>query len=275
MRRIDLASGWTRPSTFVGNPPSIPAEQLPMFPRRLLWEQPWTGSADLHSLGEADDGRRYYLKADRSDIPVRANEWICGKLAHAVGILTPRFECVSASNGDILFGSEEIVGVKSAFDTRRLLHAPSQNELGAPLNELRGILSAIHAFDLFVNNIDRHEGNFLIRAEGAESKVYAFDFARSLFFRWPFEGFITSGETTSETWLRLRERHGFDLTAALAIVDRLGIVKPDQLNIIMSGMPRHWLSQARREELLAYCANGGWVARVAALHQGLKDGSII
>lgn len=275
MVKLMLAKGWTRPTSFTGVPPTVPAEQLALFPRKTNFEFPAPEGKDIFSLVEADNGKKYYLKADVGDTPVRASEWLAYRLAGTVGVPVPRCDFIQTLSGDIAFGSEALDGASRRAETVLFLEGRTINELGVPNPGLQASLSAIHALDLFLNNVDRHMGNFLIVPDGEDRRLYAMDFARSFFWRWPWDGFPKPDDLTSEAWTELRERHGFDLSAALAIVNRLGIISASDVEGLLAHMPAHWLSNSLQSELLAYCRGGGWAARVASLREGLGNGSIV
>jgi hypothetical protein len=116
--------------------------------------------------------------------------------------------------------------------------------------------------------------NFLVQRAGQDRTLYAFDFARSLYWGWPLSGFLNSTDVTCGAWVELRERHGFDLQAAILTVDRLAIIPHKMIESMLSQMPAHWLTAAARNDLLAYCREGHWTARAAALRKGFEDGSI-
>jgi hypothetical protein len=117
--------------------------------------------------------------------------------------------------------------------------------------------------------------NFLVVGSEEEKQLLAFDFSRAFFWRWPWNAFGASGDTTRQIWTDLRERHGFDLRAAQAILDRLELVDAMHLQRMMEKMPSHWLSTQLVTELLAYCSEGGWAARVQSLREGLENGAIV
>jgi len=272
---VVVPKGWTRPVAFTQPPPSIPSEQLVLFPRKTLLELPKTSGLDIYQFVQADNNRKYYLKLDRDGRYVRASEWLSYRLANLVGIPTPRCDCIQTFNGDIAFGSEDIAGVASRAETVRYLQTDSLTEFGRPITGLQAALSAIHVFDLFINNIDRHHQNFLVIGDGDERHLVALDFARSLFWQWPLIGFPAADELTVEAWIELRERHGFDLSAAQTTLDRIGIITEAQVVSILEQMPSHWLPQNLQDECRAYCRDGGWRARVDELRRGLEDGSIV
>jgi hypothetical protein len=270
-----LMRGWTNPITFSGPPPTIPAEQLALFPRKTLFELPMPEGKDVSAYVQADNGRKYYLKIDKGDKCIRANEWLSHQIAGMVGISTPRCDFIQTNNGDIAFGSESVDGVFNQTETILFLEKYSMIELGSAAPELRAVLSAIHALDLFLNNIDRHMGNFLIAGAGNERQLMALDFARSVFWRWPWDGFFQDGDTSAREWIDLRQRHGFDIEAALLIVRRLGVISPAQIRRMVGQMPTHWLPLSLSDDLFAYCDGGGWADRVEQLRKGLTDGSIV
>lgn len=270
-----LARGWTRPTSFTGRAPDVPAEQLALFPRKTVIELGVPDGKDIYRYVQADDGRRYYLKLDQGDKPVRANEWLSHRLASVVGVSTPRCQFIQTVSGDIAFGSEAVDGASRLMETVLYLETSSLNELGMPAPGLQAQLSAVHALDLFVCNTDRHIGNFVVVPNGNDRSLLAIDFARSLFWRWPWNGFLAADDMSSLAWAELRQRHGFDLNAASAVVRRLGIITPGEIEVMLSQMPSHWLSSADQNEFLDYCRSGRWAARVAQLLEGLGNGSIV
>lgn len=270
-----LVKGWTNPATFGGAPPVISSEQLVLFPRRTLFEYASPEGKDISAFVQADNGRGYYLKLDKGDIPVRANEWLSYRLAALVGIPTPRCDFIQTNDGDIAFGSEAVNGASKQAETILYLEKYTLMELGSSAPSLRASLSAIHTFDLFLNNVDRHFGNFLVSGHGDERQLLSIDFARSVYWRWPWTEFLKHDDTTMEAWSDLRQRHGFDIDAAVTVLDRLRIITPQQIASMIKQMPKHWLTDAARNELVAYCRDGGWAARCGLLRKGLENGSIV
>ncbi|MCW2365495.1 hypothetical protein M2341_000942 [Sphingobium sp. B7D2B] len=275
MARPRLLKGWSEPITFRGPPPAIPPEQLVLFPRKTQFELPMPEGKDVAGYIQADNNRSYYIKLDRDDNPIRANEFLSYRIADFVGIATPRCDFIQTNNGDIAFGSEAVDGFAKKAETIAFLDRYTMMEFGSSLPTFRSALSAIHALDLFINNVDRHHGNFLISGFGTERQLLALDFARSMFWRWPWADDFGSTNNSAMTWLDLRQRHGFDLSAALLVVKRLSILSADDIARMIAQMPTHWLSDALKNDLLGYCREGGWKARTELLRKGLQDGSIV
>ena len=270
-----LMKGWTDPITFSGPPPAVATEQLALFPRKTRFEYPAPDGKDITSFVQADNGLNYYLKIDKGEKTVRANEWLSYQIARIVGVLVPKCDFIQTNNGDIAFGSEAVTGAAGQAETVYYLERYTMLEFGSSAPGLQAALSSAHALDLFLNNVDRHQGNFLVVGEGDERRLLSMDFARSIFWRWPWNGFFGFDETSGTAWADMRQRHGFDLNSALTVVNRLGLIKADDISRLMDQMPTHWLGDGSRNDLLTYCRNGGWAARVATLRKGLVDGSII
>lgn len=103
-------------------------------------------------MATCDDGLDYCIKHDEGGIPIRANELICTHLARAVGIAVPTCTPVIDLDGKVLFGSQ--------------IYGDDINDNVGPFQ--RGILTTeqmehiwkTFAFDLFVNNDDRHVNNY-------------------------------------------------------------------------------------------------------------------
>jgi hypothetical protein len=191
-----------------------------------------------------------------------------------IGIPVPPFCTIRAQNGDILFGSRKLDDVSDSLETALFLREPSSNELGVLVCGLRELLSSIYVFDLFLQNVDRHLENYISTVRGTQRELFAIDFARSLFYEWPLNGFLSPDCNTRDTWRRLRVWHGFDERAAQITLNRLAAIKPPEVESVLREMPAHWLSAERRETLIAYCVEGGWMSRIDLLRQGLSNGSL-
>ena len=270
-----LAPGWTRPRLFADPPPALPREQLLLFPRHTIMElEPDPRHSDLFKFAQGDDGLWYFLKTDLGSSPTRANEWIAHRLARMIGIPVPAFCTIRARNGDVLFGSLKLDDVSDSLETAIFLREPSFNELGVLAGGLRELLSSIYTFDMFLQNIDRHLENYISVVRGTQRELFAIDFARSIFYDWPLEGFMALDCNTRDTWRHLRAWHGFDEQAAQVTLNRLAAIRPSEIESVLREMPAHWLSAERQEAFIAYCVEGGWLSRVDQLRQGLSNGSL-
>jgi hypothetical protein len=109
-------------------------------------------------------------------------------------------------------------------------------------------LAATFVFDLFINNHDRHEGNFLCCAIDGKNWIYLIDHARSLFSRGLGEFPPKSGYGTVYVASLMRGRHGFDLAAALDLADKIERVSAESIGQILESTPDEWLPPSEKGE---------------------------
>jgi len=216
---------------------------------------------------------RYYIKGDCQGSPTRASEWIGTLVADYIGITAPPPVVIQRLNGDLVFGSRRLAGVADDVITQNYLMNSANLEPNS--SSLTGILSSIYAFDLFINNVDRHFGNYLTVQDIGARRLFAFDYGRSLFFRWPWTDFPAPGDHTRICGKVLRSTHGFDVQAAHAVLDKLARVAPTVIDAFLNQMPGEWLPQPLRREFIRVWSEEGRHARINALRKGLDDGSLL
>ena len=73
----------------------------------------------------------------------------------------------------------------------------------------------------------------------------------------------------------LRQFHGFDQQAALAILDRLTRLAPASLGSFINQMPTDWLPDPTRSIFVDWWSNGGRAERLAALRTGIIGGALL
>lgn len=257
-------------------PLGIAHRQTQMFCRKADIEFPPTGdSADSMGEVEADDQHRYYIKGDAHGRLVRASEWICTHISEAVGIGAPTPSAIELRNGSIVFGSRRIALVADAPITVAYLTTPTISNLRPQAQGLRTILSSIYALDMFLNNDDRHFGNYLSVDDKGTRRLYAFDFSRALFWRWPWQGFPSVGDNTRKWGEILRAFHGFDQNAAFSTLDRLSDLAPNTIEGFINGMPSDWLPSATRAEFIDWWGSEAKYFRIQQLRAGIVDGSLL
>lgn len=108
----------------------------------------------------ADDGNLYYVKGRQTDRASLCNEWICGHLARALHLPLPPFSLLNVSQEllDEAPSEWKCLGEGLAFGSRQhtgctwLDHAQIQH---IPIN----LRIEIFAFDWWIKNIDRSDGN--------------------------------------------------------------------------------------------------------------------
>lgn len=257
-------------------PPPIDDRQLPLFARKALIEFPPTGlTADCMGEVEADDGARYHIKGDANGVPTRASEWIGTLLAEEVGIQAPAAMPIELINGSQVFGSRRISGAADDTATTTFLLAPASSNQLAPVRGLGPILSAIYALDMFIFNVDRHIGNYLSVDDNGVRRLFAFDFSRSMFCTWPWQGVPPPNCNTRRTAALLRQLHGFDPAVASVTLDRLGSLSPTTMEGFIKRMPADWLPRELLNEFMAWWSGRSRPDRLEALRKGFGDGTVL
>lgn len=258
--------------------PLIPVErQAELFPLTALTEMPDTsGTADAWGYVEASDSHLYLVKTDdRGGKAIRASEWVGTRLAEELNMPCPTPKIIQLSDGQLCFGSRIISGISDAAKTSQILSSVTIGTGAAPIPGLQALLSALYAFDMFTNNVDRHDENYLSIEDRGTRRFYAIDFGRSLFWHGRLETFPEPTQQTRITFRKIVQRHGFDLAAANAMLDRLAEIGSEKVTAALSSMPDSWLEQAARLEFTNWWENGERQRRLDALRKGLSDASLI
>jgi hypothetical protein len=262
-------------SRFSGRPPiaaapsAAIARQAELFVRKAVTEFPQKEiSADSLGEVEADDNHHYYIKGDAHGRLVRASEWISTHISEAVGIGAPTVAAIERIDGAVVFGSRRIAGVADKVTTAAYLTTPTATNIGVPASGLQAILSSIYALDMFIQNDDRHLGNYLSVDDNGTRRLYAFDFSRALFWQWPWSGFPTIGQNT-------RMCGAFDQNSASGTLDRLSGLAPATIEGFINQMPTDWLPAEMRSQFVGWWASNARNARIEELRRGIIDGTLL
>lgn len=258
--------------------PFMPVErQVELFPLTTLIEMPdTTGTADAWGRVEASDSHLYLVKTDeRGGKAIRASEWVGTRLAEELNMPCPTPKIIQLSDGRLCFGSRIISGIADVAKTSQILTSVTVGTGVTPILGLQALLSALYAFDMFTNNVDRHDENYLSIEDRGTRRFYAIDFGRSLFWHGKLDNFPTATQLTRITFKKIVQRHGYDPAAANAMLDRLAEIGSDKISAAFSSMPDSWLEQAARVEFTSWWENGERQRRIDALRKGLSDASLI
>ena len=260
---------------FEGRVLSLP-QQFQLFCRKAIIEfPPKQQTADSLGEVEADDNCLYYIKGDAQGRSVRASEWICTQIAEAIGIAAPAPVAIELQNGTTVFGSRRIAGVADAAITSAYLTSPSVSNAGIQAQGLKSLLSKIYVLDMFLNNGDRHLGNYLSVDDNGVRRLYAFDFSRALFWEWPWVGYPAANLHTRIWGSALRRLHGFDIAAANLTLAGLGALAPAAVEGFIKQMPEDWISVAQRSQFMTAWTDGTFHSRLDGLRKGFIDGSLL
>lgn len=221
--------------------------QPTLFPIEIVETYPSDQqSADLQSIGKGRDGRHYAIKttSDNNGF-VPASEFFCYQLARLVSIPTPPFENLKLACGSIAFGSVWEGGVTSVSTTMDVLNILSGK---TPVQDLPIFLSKVYAFDLFVNNEDRHFGNYIFRDSFKSKIVLAFDFSRAWKETNPF-GFECLDKRSNTTICNqyIRANKCYDKDVAKALLEEISKIPTESVESILDLMHDTWMSKEDKD----------------------------
>ncbi|MBU3019036.1 hypothetical protein KO519_15210 [Paraglaciecola agarilytica] len=222
------------------------------------------GTADLSVIGTGADGRDYAIKtiADGNGF-VPITELFCYELARALSIATPEFQIVKLKTHELAFGSvwEGGAGItKTLPDMLKIL----KGEL--PVRNLKALLSKVYAFDLFVNNIDRHFGNFLFRTSYRENIGLAFDFGRSWYEISPYDfQALEPHNNTNKYHLYAKHFKRYDRELASNTLTEISKIEQDTILQILSMAPSEWLSTEDKDKFVNWWGSSDMIERINKL----------
>ena len=230
------------------------------------------GTLDCAQICRCDDGSDYAVKDGTANALVPHSEWFCTHLGEAVGLASPPCKVVDVQ-GVSCFGSRWESG-----------HDPTDWWLRARKGEidfssLAPTLSRIYAFDLFVNNIDRHFTNFIVRQQHFGVSLLAFDYSRA----WLVNGLPTpmlpmaDTEKTVVVVKILRRLFGDFLQASDVnyVMDNLERITKVQIEQIIDSHPIELLTSQQRDSIFSWWNNGDKISRIDDIRKGVKDGSYL
>jgi hypothetical protein len=191
------------------------------------------GTADCGQICRGVDGCDYAIKDGKTGGSTAITphcEWFCTELGERVGIAGPQCKVIRHPDGTLVFGSRWEGGVVKASTTAG--NWWDQVKAGViNLDDLKGPLSRIYAFDHFVHNVDRHGNNFLIRDQHGGHTVLAMDYSRA----WITHGFplpaLPMNSSTVHTQRALTTSWGayIDLSEVESLINALDQIQQAQI----------------------------------------------
>ncbi|WP_350575169.1 HipA family kinase [Pseudomonas sp. HY2-MNA-CIBAN-0224] len=237
--------------------------QKRLFPVDILTEYPNNqGSADLQLIINGRDGRDYAVKKPsdgRGRVP--ASELLCYELAYRVTIPTPNYAYINLSNGDTGFGSIWEGGVMKISHITQVMQILQYH---IKVNNIRTFLSRLYAFDIFVNNDDRHWGNYLWRQSFDNSFIaLAFDFSRACFETGHagFEAFLPDCNT-QKSFTLINLTMNYDRTEAINCLDMLSSISSEEIEDILNNMPSSWMTVKEKRNYIEWWASSARIERI-------------
>lgn len=243
-----------------------------LFPVKIRSCDPSSlGSADAAFTGMGDDGHDYVIKTVEKTTGAPAAEWFCHQLCEICGIAVPKYSIVQLAGHKPAFGSRYDDVARSNQTIALSIFAGS-----IQANILAERLSAIYVFDLFVNNDDRHVGNYLFTKGIKDYAVLAYDFSRAwTYHNWPLPSLPMGRCNTTVFFQDWKKHNPFDVVAAEELLKKLETINPPIVQEIYKTMPKEWLPKAVTSSVVKWWSQGGRLQRIKQIREGIKNGSII
>lgn len=227
------------------------------------------GSADLKVIVEGRDGKHYAVKtlADgKGKVP--ASELFCYELAYRVVLPTPSYSFITMPTGELAFGSVWEGGVVNG--SKQIAYPAFVDSVlkgVIPVANLKRFFSRLYAFDLFVNNVDRHWGNYLWRTSYGDSIIaLAFDFSRAC-FEIGHEGFEATQPNTKTQMIFsiLNVSKNYVRSDAVDCLESIRKISAEDISGLFSNFPAAWMSDKDKKNYIKWWDSSARTDRINEL----------
>jgi HipA-like protein len=245
--------------------------QRTLFPVEIIEFYPNDqGSADLSLIGSGRNAKDYAIKRisdGRGMVP--ATELFCYELARRVNIATPDFDIVLLADGELAFGSVWEGGVhriSNMNEVTKILMGTIQ------VKSLDNFFGKVYAFDLFINNIDRHFGNFLFRQSHSYFIALAYDYSRA-WYEVDYKGFQATDKQSKTQQVNelIRKFHKFNRQQAVQTLDELCQISQSSIEHILTEIPVNWMTKQQREEIIEWWGTDEFASRFVMLNKEISN----
>lgn len=247
-----------------------PVDIVDVYPPRVVTKH-------LKLVGNDRDGKEYAIKrtTDDENGMIPASEFFCYELGRLVGISVPEFNIVRLENDELAFGSAW--HGKSELDDMMELIKFLDGKI--EIKNLDEQIGRIFAFDLFVNNTDRHFGNYLFRTSyHSNVKVMlAFDFGLSW---WGYElgGFDALDKIcgTQVNFLRMKDSNiKIKYQESLKVLDKIEKIDRSDIEAIINGIPEKWLKLSHRHQVIQWWGSEEFLSRLNTLRLEIQRHELV
>ena len=241
-------------------------QQLPVRAKRS--DPANLGTADCAAICHCDDGSDYAVKDESSGPYVAHSEWFCKHLGDRVGIASPDCRLVE-NDGSVAFGSRW----ESGHDPSGWWIKVKNGEIDK--DRVGSTISRILAFDLFVNNIDRHASNYIVRPQaGGNMSFLAFDHSRAWrATQWPLPGApMGASQATVKNFIQIGRMLGgiLEKKEFLFVLNKIRDVPASYIEQILQYQCDTWLSEIERDDTILYWQSPHFCRRLDRIEEGLN-----
>ena len=193
---------------------------------------------------------------------IPASELFCYELARLVHIPTPEYAILNMPDKTQAFGSVWLGASSTISEPLEAMKFVNSSE---PERHIFSIMSKIFGFDLFVNNVDRHFGNYLFTDSYKRRIVLAFDFSRA-WLEVSYNGFDSTKPCNTFACGRLMKSRGLlDLNLAVDTLETIKDIDASIIESIFLKMPKKWLSMSVQKEVLSWWGSEEFTKRIELL----------
>lgn len=209
-------------------------------------------SANLRCIVTADNSKDYAIKEVKNSCTgyIPASELFCYELARAIKINVPDYQIIEMADGSYAFGSEWDGNAEYLDEFVDFLRILSGKDAIKNNNEF---FSKVYALDIFVNNYDRHRGNFFVRKTYSGKIGVAYDFDKS----WYESGYykfdaIVGGTNTQESRCHIEDKRVLKKTIVRDTLDCIGKLSVNDISSILNIMPPEWMADEEKQKFLLW-----------------------
>ena len=209
------------------------------------------------------------MKDSTSGDFVAHSEWFCKHLGDRVGIASPECRLVEV-NGETAFGSRW----ESGHDPENWWLRAKNAEID--VGRISPTISRILAFDLFVNNEDRHASNYIVRPQvNGDWSFLAFDHSRA----WRAAGWplppapMSDAVQTLSVFKAVHRVLGgiLDKDEFMFVINKLREVPKSYINNILTAQHDGWLSEQKCNATIDFWQSDAFSKRIDAIEEGLNN----
>lgn len=251
-------------------PPTTVQYQRSMLPIEIIdLHQNDLNSADMKLIGEGRNSKFYAVKTtNEGNGRIPAAEMFCYELAYRILIPRPNYEIILLPSKELAFGSEWAGGVYNGQPMLNYGEFIIEILQGKrKTNNLPRFLSRLYAFDLFINNVDRHWGNILWSdTYGGHLMAQAYDFSRAS-FALSYEGYdvLTSVNTQGNYFAWLNITKNYSRPDAVSCLNDIQAVCTDEVKSMFDNMPANWITREEVKKFLDWWDSSARIDRINKL----------
>jgi hypothetical protein len=245
----------------------FPIEIVEFFPSH-------ENTADLTLIGAGRNGKDYAIKKiSEGNGMIPASEIFCYELARHLNIPTPEFDIVMLQKGELAFGSVWEGGiVRKISDLNDVASLLLDGVIDGHRVKLDKFFSKVYAFDLFINNIDRHWGNFLFRRSYLGVIALAFDYSRA-WLEVDYKGFEATDKmyNTQTTINNIKMFRKYDSKQAEETLNEISNIDASIIKKILSEIPNEWMTKEQADDIMNWWGSKDFNDRLLILKKEIAN----